>query len=158
MDLRDKMIELRKTEGARRGLDRPMSQSEVSRLMQRELGAKVSQAYLSQIERGVRRHLTADSRALLAKFFGVHPGYLVDDPKGYTPAPFSDPERSEKTLDEWLRSGAELFGDDGELSDALTVLSHHPDSRRCLVLAAEMFRAAGAPLATARPKRRTRRS
>ena len=27
--------------------------------------------------------MTQSSRALLAKFFKVHPGFLVDDPEGY---------------------------------------------------------------------------
>ena len=41
----------------------------------------LSQSYLSQIESGARPHLTNTTRLLLAKFFKVHPGYLVDDPE-----------------------------------------------------------------------------
>src|SRR3712207_8370061 len=40
-------------------------------------------SYLSQLESGQRRHLTAPTRELLARFFKVHPGYLVGDPDGY---------------------------------------------------------------------------
>src|SRR6267143_2238519 len=46
-------------------------------------GATISQSYLSQIENGSRPHMTQSSRALLARFFKVHPGFLVDDPEGY---------------------------------------------------------------------------
>ena len=35
------------------------------------------------IESGARRHMTQSTRTLLAKFFKVHPGFLVDDPEGY---------------------------------------------------------------------------
>jgi transcriptional regulator with XRE-family HTH domain len=143
MNLSEKVKHLRALEGSRRGHDRPLTQSEVSRLMDEELGQSVSQAYVSQIEKGARRHLTAESRMLLARFFRVHPGYLVDDPEGFTPMEFSDPERAERHVDEWLRNGAEKFRADPELSAALLTLSHHADSRRCLLLAAEMIRTAG---------------
>ena len=43
----------------------------------------ISQSYLSQLESGARPHLTNATRMLLAQFFKVHPGYLVDDPEGF---------------------------------------------------------------------------
>ena len=55
-----------------------------------ELKRSISQAYLSQIENGVRPHLTNATRMLLARFFKVHPGYLVDDPEGYHTGLVSD--------------------------------------------------------------------
>ena len=55
---------------------------ELARLIQKELGKSISQSYLSQIESGARPHLTNSTRMLLARFFKVHPGYLVDDPEG----------------------------------------------------------------------------
>jgi transcriptional regulator with XRE-family HTH domain len=140
MKLNEKMKHLRALEGSRRGRDRELTQSEVSRLMKSELGETVSQAYLSQIERGTRRHLTSESRVLLARFFRVHPGYLVDDPEGYRPDEFSDPAKAEEHVDQWLRNGAERFRADSELSEALMILSKHPDTRRCLLLVAEMVR------------------
>ena len=41
-------------------------------------------------ESGARPHLTNTTRLLLAKFFKVHPGYLVDDPEGYHAELISD--------------------------------------------------------------------
>lgn len=82
MRLGEKLARLREAAGRRRGLDRPLSKVEVSRLMRAELGTGVSHAYLSQLELGRRVHLSAHTRDRLARFFGVHPGYLVDDPPG----------------------------------------------------------------------------
>ncbi len=59
-------------------------------MIQKELGKSISQSYLSQIESGARPHLTDSSRMLLARFFKVHPGYLVDDPEGYQNELISD--------------------------------------------------------------------
>jgi len=79
VDLREKLRHLRAAEGERRGLGRPLTQSEVARAMRDELGASLSQAYLSQLEGGKRVHLTHTSREALARFYRVHPGYLVSD-------------------------------------------------------------------------------
>ncbi len=70
---------------------------------------KISQSYLSQIENGARPHLTNKTRLLLAKFFNVHPGYLVDDPEGFHNELISDVSAAEDTLDLWLIQGAERF-------------------------------------------------
>jgi len=83
MTLGEKVRYLRLVEGELRGLGRDMSQQEVVRAIGTELGKSISQSYLSQIENGGRPHLTNSTRLLLAKFFKVHPGYLVDDPPGY---------------------------------------------------------------------------
>lgn len=80
MDLREKLRQLRAAEGERRGFGRSLTQSEVARAMRDELGASLSQAYLSQLEGGKRVHLTHTSREALARFYRVHPGYLVSDP------------------------------------------------------------------------------
>ena len=82
MTLGEKLRYLREVEGTLRGLDRELSQQELARLIQKEQGKSISQSYLSQIESGARPHLTNSSRMLLARFFKVHPGYLVDDPGG----------------------------------------------------------------------------
>jgi transcriptional regulator with XRE-family HTH domain len=94
----------------------------------------ISQSYLSQIESGARPHLTNTTRLLLARFFKVHPGYLVDDPEGYHAELMSDVRTVEDKLDLWLIAGAERFRRDSELCHALLTLSRHEDSRRCLLL------------------------
>lgn len=81
MDLAMKLKALRDHAGRRRGLERALTQSEVARAIRTELGGSISQGYLSQLEAGRRTHLTATSRGQLARFFGVHPGYLVSDPE-----------------------------------------------------------------------------
>jgi transcriptional regulator with XRE-family HTH domain len=134
MRLGEKIRYLREVEGALRGLDRAMTQQEVVRAIAKELKKPLSQSYLSQIESGARPHLTNTSRLLLAKFFKVHPGYLVDDPEGYSTELLSDVGGLEDKLDLWLISGAERFRNDPEVSGALLALAKHPDSRRCLVL------------------------
>ena len=139
MTLGEKLRYLREVEGTLRGLDRELSQLEMSRLIGRELGKPISQSYLSQIESGARPHLTNSTRMLLAKFFKVHPGYLVDDPEGYQNELISDVGASEDKLDLWLIGGAERFGRDPELHHALLTVARHKDSRMCLVLLGEIL-------------------
>jgi phage shock protein A len=83
MRLGEKLRYLREVEGTLRGYEREMTQQEIVRAIKKEIGASISQSYLSQIENGQRPHLTNATRMLLARFFRVHPGYLVDDPEGY---------------------------------------------------------------------------
>jgi len=134
MKLGEKIRYLREVEGSLRGLDRAMSQLELVRAIQAETGSKLSQSYLSQIESGARPHLTNTTRQLLAGFFKVHPGYLVDDPDGYSPELQSELRNVEDKLDLWLVSGAERFRRDPELKQALLVLARNEHSRECLLL------------------------
>ena len=134
MKLGEKLRYLRHVEGTLRGLEREMSQQEVVRAVRQELGEKFSQSYLSQLESGARPHLTNTTRLLLARFFKVHPGYLVDDPEGYHTELQSDLRAGEDKLDLWLINGAERFRKDPELYAALLEVARHEDSRRCLVL------------------------
>jgi len=134
MTLGAKLRYLREVEGTLRGLDREMTQQEVVRALKKETGKAISQPYLSQIENGGRPHLTNSTRMLLAKFFKVHPGYLVDDPEGYQTELISDVGALEDKLDLWLINGAERFRRDVDLSEALLTLARHKDSRMCLVL------------------------
>ena len=134
MRLGEKLRYLREVEGTLRGLDRELSQQEMARLIQKELGKSISQSYLSQIESGARPHLTNSTRMLLARFFKVHPGYLVDDPEGFQNELISDVGALEDKLDLWLVSGAERFRRDPELHHALLTVARHADSRMCLVL------------------------
>ena len=134
MKLGEKIRYLREVEGSLRGLDRAMSQLELVRAIGRETGSKLSQSYLSQIESGARPHLTNTTRQLLAGFFKVHPGYLVDDPEGYSPELQSELRHLEDKLDLWLVSGAERFRRDPELKHALLTLARNEHSRECLLL------------------------
>ncbi len=143
MKLSDKIRYLREVEGNLRGLGRAMTQLELVRAIQesnkarpgsRKAGATISQSYLSQIESGARPHLTNTTRLLLAKFFQVHPGYLVDDPEGYNAQLMADIHALEDKLDLWLISGAERFRRDPDLCQALLTLAQNKDSRRCLLL------------------------
>jgi transcriptional regulator with XRE-family HTH domain len=134
MRLGEKLRYLREVEGTLRGMKRELSQLELARLIGKELGKSISQSYLSQIESGARPHLTNSSRMLLAKFFKVHPGYLVDDPEGFQNELISELGAVEDKIDLWLVSGAERFRKDADLHHALVTLARHDDSRMCLVL------------------------
>jgi transcriptional regulator with XRE-family HTH domain len=134
MRLGEKIRYLRLVEGTLRGLGREMTQQETVRAIAREMKKPLSQSYLSQIENGARPHLTNSTRMLLAKFFGVHPGYLVDDPEGFHTELISDARVKEDQLDLWLISGAERFARDPKISHALVRLAEHEDSRKCLML------------------------
>ncbi|HKW99623.1 MAG TPA: helix-turn-helix transcriptional regulator [Bryobacteraceae bacterium] len=134
MRLGEKIRYLREMEGMLRGFGREMTQQEVVRAIRQDLRKSISQAYLSQIENGARPHLTNSTRLLLAKFFKVHPGYLVDDPEGFETELISEVGALEDKLDLWLISGAERFRRDPELSQALLHLARHADSRKCLGL------------------------
>jgi transcriptional regulator with XRE-family HTH domain len=134
MRLGEKLRYLREVEGNLRGLDRAMTQQELIRAIRAETGSAFSQSYLSQIESGARPHLTNTTRQVLAKFFKVHPGYLVDDPEGYHVELQSDARMLDDKLDLWLVSGAERFRRDPELRQALLDIAKHDASRRCLLL------------------------
>jgi transcriptional regulator with XRE-family HTH domain len=134
MRLGEKLRYLRLVEGTLRGLNREMTQQEVVSAISRKMKRSLSQSYLSQIESGARPHLTNSTRMLLANFFGVHPGYLVDDPEGFHTELVSDARIQEDQLDLWLISGAERFARDPKVSQALLSLAKHEDSRKCLVL------------------------
>ncbi|HKS74123.1 MAG TPA: helix-turn-helix transcriptional regulator [Terriglobales bacterium] len=134
MKLGEKLRYLREVEGSLRGLGRPMTQLEVIRAIRQEQRKGISQAYLSQIERGTRPHMTQATRTLLAKFFKVHPGFLVDDPDGYHTELVSDLRTTEGKLDVWLLQGSERFASDPEVSEVMIKAARQKDTRRCFVL------------------------
>ena len=152
MRLADKLKYLREVEGSLRGLGRAMTQSELVRAIADEMHKPISQSYLSQIESGARPHLTNTTRLLLAKFFKVHPGYLVEDPEGYHAEIISDLRAAtgthrhrggagqrglgdlETKLDLWLIAGSDRFHGDAELCRALRAVAMHDDSRQCVLL------------------------
>jgi len=134
MRLAEKIRYLREVEGSLRGLDRPMTQQEVVNALRKELGKGISQSYISQIEGGSRRHMTQASRSLLAKFFKVHPGFLVDDPEGYHTELTSDLRTTEGRLDVWLLHASERFAGDPELCNILIKLAREKDTRKAFLL------------------------
>ena len=115
-----------------------MAQTEVSNAIRDELGGRISQSYLSQIENGARLHLTSGTRQTLARFFKVHPGYLVDDLEE-PHLPIRPRRDIDEKLDLWLIDGAEEFRHDTELSRALLDIAKHEHSRDCLLLLAAML-------------------
>jgi transcriptional regulator with XRE-family HTH domain len=143
MTLGDKLRSLRAIEGSLRGFGRPLTQSEVAVAMKREVGRGLSQAYLSQIESGARPHMTHTSRELLARFFRVYPGFLVDDPPGYSRELQSQLRTTDATIDSWLYAGADQFASDPELSRALSNVAQVADSRAAILLLGEILRAPG---------------
>jgi transcriptional regulator with XRE-family HTH domain len=136
MNLAEKIKHLREVEGELRGLNRPMTQTEIARAMQEELGESISQAYLSQLESAKRLHLTASSRALLARFFKVHPGYLVNDPPDYSIDLLTDMGHDSDRLDTWLTASAQEWRAEPALQELLQRLADTGEPRRYL----ELFR------------------
>ncbi|HEY2459769.1 MAG TPA: helix-turn-helix domain-containing protein [Candidatus Acidoferrum sp.] len=143
MTLGDKLRSLRAVEGSLRNLGRPMTQLELTTAMKREVGRGLSQAYLSQIESGARPHITHTTRELLARFFRVYPGFLVNDPEGYTRDLQSDLRVIDAKVDSWLYAGVEQFSADPQLSEAFLAIAEHPDSRQAVLLLAEILRTPG---------------
>ncbi len=143
MKLGEKLRYLREVEGSLRGMPRAMTQQELVCAIKAELKGSMSQSYLSQIESGARPHLTNTTRQILAKFFKVHPGYLVDDPDGYHAELMSEARVLDDKLDLWLVNGAERFPRDPELRKALLTLARHPESRQCLLLMESLIETPG---------------
>jgi transcriptional regulator with XRE-family HTH domain len=143
MTLGDKLRSLRSVEGSLRGLGRAMTQLEMVKAMKREVGKSLSQAYLSQIESGARPHLTHTTQELLARFFRVYPGFLVNDPLGYSRGLQSELRVVDAKVDSWLYAGVGQFSTDPELQRALKMIAEHPDSRQALLLLAEILRVPG---------------
>ncbi|HUK25326.1 MAG TPA: helix-turn-helix transcriptional regulator [Terriglobales bacterium] len=134
MNVGQKIRYLREVEGSLRGLGRPITQLELVRALRKEQGRTVSQSYISQIENGSRPHMTQATRALLARFFKVHPGFLVDDPEGYHTELVSDLRTTEGKLDVWLLQGSERFASDTQVSEVLIKAARQKDTRRCFLL------------------------
>jgi transcriptional regulator with XRE-family HTH domain len=134
MTLGEKIRYLREVEGSLRGLNRPITQQELVSAIRKEQRKSISQGYISQIESGARRHMTQSTRTLLAEFFKVHPGFLVDDPEGYHTELVSDLRTTEGKLDVWLLQGSEQFASDPEVSEVLLKAAREKDTRRCFLL------------------------
>jgi transcriptional regulator with XRE-family HTH domain len=143
MTLGEKIRYLREVEGSLRGMGRAMTQQELMKSIRKETGKAISQSYLSQIERGKRPHMTQSTRTLLARFFKVHPGFLVDDPEGYHTELTSDLRTTEGQLDVWLLQGSERFAGDPPLSEALVKAAREKDTRRAMLLLGEILNTPG---------------
>jgi len=78
--------------------------------------------------------MTNTTRQVLAKFFKVHPGYLVDDPEGYHVELQSDARRARGQAGLVADQRGRALSRDRELRQALLGVSRHSDSRRCLLL------------------------
>ena len=143
MTLGEKIRYLREVDGSLRGMGRPMTQQELMKAIRVETGKTISQSYLSQIESGKRRHMTQSTRTLLARFFKVHPGFLVDDPEGYHTELVSDLRTTEGQLDVWLLQGSERFASDPEVSEVLIKVARDQDTRRCILLLGEIVNTPG---------------
>jgi transcriptional regulator with XRE-family HTH domain len=133
MTVGQKLGKLRTLAGFTAGLGREMTQAEVSKGVREELGGRISQSYLSQLESGARPHMTGSTRLLLARFFKVHPGYLVDDLEEHPNLPPKPRHQLDDKLDLWLIDGSEDFTVDRALSEALLRIAKHEKSRDCLV-------------------------
>ncbi len=134
MKLGEKIRYLREVEGSLRGLGRPITQQELVQAVRKEQRKNISQSYISQIEGGSRPHMTQSTRSLLARFFKVHPGFLVDDPEGYHTELVSDLRTTEGKLDVWLLQGSERFASDPEVSEVLIKAARQKDTRQCFIL------------------------
>jgi len=139
MNLSEKIKHLREVEGELRGLNRPMTQTEVVKAMQEELNESITQAYLSQLENGKRVHLTASSRDLLSRFFKVQPGYLVSDLPDYSTDLLSDMDYDIDRLGTWLLASAEEWRSEQLIHEFFTGLANVEDPRRYIALFHELM-------------------
>jgi transcriptional regulator with XRE-family HTH domain len=139
MKLSEKIKHLREVEGELRGLNRPMTQTEVVKAMQEELNESISQAYLSQLENGKRVHLTASSRDLLSRFFKVQPGYLVSDLPDFSTDLLTDIDYYTDRLGTWLMASAEEWRGEPLLQEFFERLASTENPRRYILLFHEMI-------------------
>ena len=139
MYLSEKIKHLREVEGELRGLNRPMTQTEVVKSMQEELNESITQAYFSQLENGKRVHLTASSRDLLSRFFKVQPGYLVSDLPDYSTDLLTDMDYDTDRLGTWLMASAEEWRFEPLMQKFFTSLANVEDPRRYFALFHELL-------------------
>jgi hypothetical protein len=139
MKLNEKLKVLRELEGRCRGLNRSLSKAETGKLIREEIGQTISLPYLSQLESGTRTHMTNKTRLLLARFFRVHPGFLVEDPHEFREHLATPLGGGSQSLPEWLRVGAARFAHDPMISDVLARLSAHPERRKALRLLGDLL-------------------
>ena len=76
---------------------------------------------------------------LLARFFKVHPGYLVDDPEGFQNELISDLGALEDKLDLWLVERRGTVPPGAGVASCAARHRRHADSRVCLVLLGDIL-------------------
>jgi hypothetical protein len=134
MRLAEKLKVLRDVEGMCRARDRALTKTEVVKLLHEETGGRISLAYLSQLEAGTRAHMTNKTRLLLAGFFRIHPGFLVDDPDEYRRHLGAPVRGHADSLGAWLHVGAARYRHDAPVAETLDRLAAHPERRKALRL------------------------
>ena len=134
MKVAQKLRALRELEGLCRGHPRGLSKAETVKLIREELDERISLPYLSQLEAGKRGHMTNTTRLLLARFFRVHPGFLVDDPDEFQQQVAVPIPEAVEPFDAWLRAGALRFRHDRLVAETLERLAGAPDRRKALRL------------------------
>ncbi len=134
MRLAEKLKHLRFVEGTHRGLGRPMTKAEVIRAMHDELREGISHPYLCQLEGGSREHMTAHTRDLLARFFKVLPGYLVDDLEGFEVSLQTELRTGKDGLQSWFAAQAEGLRDEPFLAHVMFKLSRTETPERFVEL------------------------
>ena len=139
MNLSEKIKHLREVEGELRGLNRPMTQTEVVKAMQKELNENITQAYFSQLENGKRVHLTASSRDLLSRFFKVQPGYLVSDLPDYSTDLLTDMDYDTDRLGTWLLASAEEWRSEPLIQKFFASLANVENPRHYIALFHELL-------------------
>ncbi len=122
-----------------RGLPRDLSKAEMVKLIREEMGERISMPYLSQLEAGTRTHMTNKTRLLLARFFRIHPGYLVDDPEDFQRHIATPLAHRPEPLADWLLVGAAHFRHDPLVAETLERLAQFPERRRALRLLRELL-------------------
>jgi len=132
MKVAQKLRVLRELEGLCRGQARGLSKAETVKLIREELGERISLPYLSQLEAGKRAHMTNTTRLRLARFFRVHPGFLVDDPEDFQQQLGTAVSPDGNDFAGWLRAGTLRFRHDPLIAETLERLASAPDRRKAL--------------------------
>jgi len=137
MKLSEKIKHLREVEGELRGLNRPMTQTEVVKAIQEELNESISQAYLSQLET-VREFTSQHRAATYSRVFKVQPGYLVSDLPDFSTDLLTDIDFNTDRLDTWLMASAEEWRGEPLIQEFFERLASIENPRRYIILFHEM--------------------
>jgi hypothetical protein len=83
--------------------------------------------------------MTGKTRLLLARFFRIHPGYLVDDPEEFSRQVITPIPEPPASFVAWLRAGAARFRHDALVAETLRRLAGYPERRKALRLLNELL-------------------
>jgi hypothetical protein len=87
--------------------------------------------------------MTHNTRELLARFFKVHPGFLIDDAEGFQTNLGSELRIEDAKMDSWLYAAADNFPGDPEFSRSLLAIADFSDTRKALLLLGEILQVPG---------------